>query len=160
MGASRATYVNAYGSTPGKGDTIGHGTKIASQIAGTKFGLAKKVDLVFVKITNDAAKMWDSVIDAFAKISDYIDEKGVSTHPICMHLTLRHSSNLNSRSVGRINMSWSLPAIADSASVDKLKELVSYLAESQAVMVTSAGNDGKVSSDGNYLSFPIWGSIF
>lgn len=105
---------------------MGHGTKIASQIFGTEYGLAKKVNVVFVKITMDPGRMWASVLDAFTKITNHLE------------------NNVIGKAV--INMSWSLPTMAPNMlEVSRLQDALEDFTYSNVVLVTSAGNDGKVS---------------
>lgn len=77
--ANSYKFLYAKYATRGKDDPAGHGTRVASRIVGTKYGLAKNVHLVFVKVDLSPRNAWPSVIDALGKVSDYIMDEGVSS---------------------------------------------------------------------------------
>ncbi|KAJ5155787.1 hypothetical protein N7492_008590 [Penicillium capsulatum] len=120
--ASSYQFLYAKFATRGKDDPAGHGTRVASRIVGTKYGLAKNVNLVFVKVDLGLQNAWPSVIDALGKVSDYVLEEGISK--------------------GVINMSFKLPVPPNRKIVEDLETELDSLSDDGMVLNTSSGNEG------------------
>jgi serine protease AprX len=109
-------------------DTYGHGTHVAGIIGGdgtvsngTYIGIAPKVNLVNVKISNDAGAA--SAADVVAGLQWVNDNKGIYNIRV-VNLSLNSS-------------------VAESYNVDPIDAAVEILWFNKVVVVVSAGNDGK-----------------
>ncbi|KAF5128317.1 Alkaline protease 1 [Metarhizium anisopliae] len=108
----RATFVAGFSFHQGEGDSNGHGTHLAAIIGGAKYGVAKQVQIVSVKLQPREPQL-EKALDFVLKD---VQHKNITCKAI-------------------ISMSMSFPASGD---IDKMFK---HLVDSGIVCVVSAGND-------------------
>ena len=103
-------------------DPHAHGTCMCSKILGIKYGVAKKPNLVFVKIIRRAG----SLIDAFAQIIEDLVERETQGQNVKGYTVINFSGGVSSAT----------PVI-----IEQMEKYIRYLVQYfQAVIVTAAGN--------------------
>ena len=123
--------------------SVGHGTGISALAVGQKYGVAKKANLVMVKVTAHADEDWSwaEMIAAVGVVLDDVKKKDLKGKAV-LNMSLTLKTNMGSETeIGRLG--------------DLLLELMN---EWQVVIVAAAGNEGQVSHSALNVSISIDGT--
>lgn len=125
---------------PSKTDSVDHGACMISKAVGPEYGVAKKANIVVVKLIFEGGKLVPaSLMSAIASVKQDIDDKAEQGNPITGKVVVNFSLGIPWDPKNEDEKNW----------IEQLRQGLSTLLQLDAVVVISAGN-GRVTTPMNY----------
>ena len=118
---------------PAKADPYNHGTCMMSKMAGPEYGVAKKANIVVVKLVYNGRErriMPASLMNAIALIKQDIEDKAEQGNSITGKVVVNFSIGLKWDPNNEVERNW----------IEQLRQGISTLLQLDAVVVISSGN--------------------